>query len=109
MATHLCRQAQYLKERPFHHVEGKAKALQERLVKKNTGEFCWALSFDPTMIALLCREGFLPMAGQIFTDLICLLPKLHTQRSMLVDIMGLKVDNGARKKAKKGISLRSAR
>jgi Leu/Phe-tRNA-protein transferase len=101
MATNLCRQDKYLKKRPFHHVGGKAKALQERLMKKNTGEFCWALSFDPTMIALLCREGFLPMAGQIFADLICLLPKLHTQRSMMVDIMGLKIDNGARKKAKR--------
>tara|TARA_B100000795_G_scaffold269241_1_gene258052 strand:+ start:308 stop:1681 length:1374 start_codon:yes stop_codon:yes gene_type:complete len=101
MATQLIKQAIYLKKRPFTHSNGNAAKLAERLIKKaGDGEFCWALCFDPTMIAQLCREGFLPMAGQIFADLICLLPKLHTQRSMMLNLNTLNIDNGARQRAK---------
>jgi Leu/Phe-tRNA-protein transferase len=97
-ATQLAKQSSYLKRRPFIHSEGNAIKLVEKL--RAHSEFCWALSFDPTLIVRLCREGFLPMAGQIFADLICLLPKLHINRCLMPNLNDLKIGSGARKRAK---------
>merc|ERR1712196_413670 len=42
------------------------------------------------------------MAGQIFADLICLLPKLHVKRCMMLDLHAdLRVEKNARKRSKR--------
>jgi hypothetical protein len=63
-------------------------------------EFGWGLSFDPLFISQLAIHGFLPMAGQCFADLICLLPKLHLKRCVMADLSELKVSRGARKRSR---------
>jgi len=103
MATQISQQSSYLKKRPFAHSASNASKLVARMVQskgEDDSEFCWGLSFDPTFIANLAREGFLPMSGQIFADLICLLPKLHVQRCLMVNLQDIKIGNGARKRAK---------
>ena len=103
-ATSLSKQSNSLKKKPFAHTTGDIKKLVQRFVTPGTkisGEFSWALSFDPSFIARLAKEGFLPMSGQIFADLICLLPKLHKERClMILNLDELKINNGARKRAK---------
>ena len=101
-ATVLSRQSRYLKARPFAHSGADARALADRMVAKSgQSEFTWALCFDKGFIARLSREGFLPMAGQAFADLICLLPKLHVARCLMVDLeRDLVVEKNARKRAR---------
>jgi len=99
-ALNLQNQSSFLSSRPFAHSECNVANLAERMEKSGRGQFAWALSFDPNFIARLARFGFLPMAGKIFSNLICLLPKLHTERCIL-DFANLKVSRSTRKKSKK--------
>ena len=103
-ATVLTRQSAFLKKRPFAHSGADVRKLAERMVAKDDGEseFMWSLSFDHAFVARLAREGFLPMAGRIFSDLICLLPKLHVKRCMMLDLQAdLRVGKNARKRSKR--------
>jgi Leu/Phe-tRNA-protein transferase len=113
LATELSRQSRYLKTRPFAHSGADARALADRMVAKSGGglnphpnpaepnEFMWALCFDAAFVCRLAREGFLPMAGRIFADLICLLPKLHLARCLMVDLeRDLVVEKHARRRAR---------
>ena len=95
----LARQSSFLKRRPFAHSACNLEQLRERLDTKG-GQFAWALSFDPQFLAQLARHGFLPMAGQIFSNLICLLPKLHKERCIL-DFNNLHIPRSVRKKSRK--------
>ena len=58
-ATSLSKQSNYLKKKPFAHTTGDIKKLVQRFVTPGTkisGEFSWALSFDPSFIARLANE-----------------------------------------------------
>jgi hypothetical protein len=101
MATHLGRQSTFLRSRPFIHSAANLDKIIERLNKNDKDEFGWSLSFDPMFISQLAINGFLPMAGQCFSDLICLLPKLHQQRCLMVNLKDdLKISRGTRKQSR---------
>ena len=98
LATHLSRQNEFLRGMPFLHSAADLNNISSRLDKDDFG---WALSFDPEFIAKLCKFGFLPMAGQCFADLICLLPKLHRERCAIVNLSeNLKVPRSTKKRSR---------
>ena len=63
------------------------------------GEFCWAASFEPRLVAALMARGFLTMAQRVGREGHALLPKMHRQRCALV-FPDLHVSRSARRKAK---------
>ena len=82
LATMLMGQSSYLRSMP--HLNSSTSLVS--FVDDNlppSKDFTFSLSFSPDFICRLCINGFLPMAGQIFADLICLLPKLHTKRCIM--------------------------
>lgn len=100
IGTQLGRQSRYLRSRPFIHSAANLDNIITRLNKDKDDEFGWSLSFEPLFISQLCLFGFLPMAGQCFADLICLLPKLHQQRCLLTNLSDLKISRGTKKRSR---------
>jgi len=100
IATQLSRQSSFLRSRPFIHSAANLDNIVTRLNKDKKDEFGWSLSFDPLFISQLCLNGFLPMAGQCFSDLICLLPKLHQKRCLLTNQNDLKISKGTKKRSR---------
>jgi hypothetical protein len=101
IATQLGRQSSFLRSRPFIHSAANLDKIIARLNQDGKDEFGWSLSFDPIFISQLATYGFLPMAGQCFADLICLLPKLHKERCLMMSLKDdLKISRGAKKRSR---------
>ena len=101
VGTQLGKQSSFLRSRPFIHSAANLDKIIDRLNKDDKDEFGWSLSFDSTFIAQLAINGFLPMAGQCFADLICLLPKLHKQRCLMLNLRDdIKVSRGTLKQSR---------
>lgn len=70
--------------------------------RKYPKDFTWSPCFDAVFLCRLASQGFLPMAMEIGLDVfpVVLLPKLHTQRSLL-RFPDLHVGSSTRRKSKR--------
>lgn len=98
--------ANYIKERSdwfrsIHYIrsnEDTTKLIPK--LKDMEDDFTWSTSFSPSLVAGVCKEGFLPMAIPVQRYFAVFTPKLHKMRCIL-DFQDLHVPRSIRKRAKK--------
>jgi len=96
----LKQQSDYFRKRHLWRDGDDVAAIAKALAQKMGSEdFTWSMCWKPAFYADLAYEGFLSIGSELGSDLCCLMPKLHTERCVLL-LENLHISKKTRKRCK---------